>query len=664
MSGPTFYPPYKEIENMTTKPTEGEKCLLDFLYNTLDEKCDVIFQPSLNGMNPDIAIIRKNGGIIIIEVKDWHLDSYEYIDKHSWSVRKINQKIKSPFAQVNAYKNELFDAYLHNINVERFIQTKYYAIVQTIVYFHNATHNELKAFLKDSTEVFLGKDDLTIDKFKRAFSDNGKYFFDKSKLFTDELYKEAKQALCPTEDQPYKNPVENYSEIQTKIINSAKTRKRLGIKGAAGSGKSQVLAKIALNKAEEHPGSKILFLSYNITLPNFIRLLIRKAKLEINYKSKAFTLSYYHKFIKNACNDLGMPAFEDLKYYDLDLSEKIKQSIKQNLAHKTDCILYDLIIIDEVQDFKTNWQKNILSFLAPNGSVVYCGDIKQNIYNEQLEIFSDDKYKIKWFEMNQSYRTPTKITDLANSFSKEFLKNTINIEPRQITLFHEQEPHIKYYELSTYDYGFIWKKIQEYKNFVKEYNNEHEIVILGENVLRLRHLAKFIQDNHESKTGTHRYNFATTFESQENFISLCKSCLKNYNGNNESMKKAHELFQIECEKTPRLKTLNFDRLSEDDERKCEQCMHQVLYEIRKSKKFAFHMYNSSFKFSTIHSFKGWELKNVFLILDSDFEESAEHESEDNLVYTALTRAKTNLIIINIGNKKYKKFFQENIEHQR
>lgn len=354
MSGPTFYPPYKEIENMTTKPTEGEKCLLDFLYNTLDEKCDVIFQPSLNGMNPDIAIIRKNGGIVIIEVKDWHLDSYEYIDKHLWSVKKINQKIKSPFAQVNAYKNELFDAYLHNINVERFIQTKYYAIVQTIVYFHNATHNELKAFLNDSTEVFLGKDDLTIDKFKRAFSDNGKYFFDKSKLFTDELYKEAKQALCPTEGQPYKNPVENYSEIQTKIINAAKTRKRLGIKGAAGSGKSQVLAKIALNKAEEHPGSKILFLSYNITLPNFIRLLIRKAKLEINYKSKAFTLSYYHKFIKNACNDLGMPAFEDLKDYDLDLSEKIKQSIKQNLAHKTDCILYDLIIIDEIQDFKTN----------------------------------------------------------------------------------------------------------------------------------------------------------------------------------------------------------------------------------------------------------------------------------------------------------------------
>ena len=73
------------------------------------------------------------------------------------------------------------------------------------------------------------------------------------------------------------------------------------------------------------------------------------------------------------------------------------------------------------------------------------------------------------------------------------------------------------------------------------------------------------------------------------------------------------------------------------------------------------MYNSSFKFSTIHSFKGWELKNVFLILDSDFEESAEHESEDNLVYTALTRGKTNLIIINIGNKKYNKFFQENIK---
>ena len=63
------------------------------------------------------------------------------------------------------------------------------------------------------------------------------------------------------------------------------------------------------------------------------------------------------------------------------------------------------------------------------------------------------------------------------------------------------------------------------------------------------------------------------------------------------------------------------------------------------------------KISTIHSFKGWEIHTVILIV-----ENTEHANPE-LVYTGLTRAKQNLIIINLGNATYDEFFSLRTHHQ-
>lgn len=38
----------------------------------------------------------------------------------------------------------------------------------------------------------------------------------------------------------------------------------------------------------------------------------------------------------------------------------------------------------------------------------------------------------------------------------------------------------------------------------------------------------------------------------------------------------------------------------------------------------------------------------------------EHTNNAALIYTALTRAKCNIFILNLGNKKYDEFFKKNI----
>jgi ATP-dependent exoDNAse (exonuclease V) alpha subunit len=67
------------------------------------------------------------------------------------------------------------------------------------------------------------------------------------------------------------------------------------------------------------------------------------------------------------------------------------------------------------------------------------------------------------------------------------------------------------------------------------------------------------------------------------------------------------------------------------------------------------MNSGTTKLSTVHSFKGWEIQTLFLLIETKSDESV---LTDELIYTALTRCRQNLVIINIGNEKYDKFFKE------
>ena len=87
--------------------------------------------------------------------------------------------------------------------------------------------------------------------------------------------------------------------------------------------------------------------------------------------------------------------------------------------------------------------------------------------------------------------------------------------------------------------------------------------------------------------------------------------------------------------------------------------------IEHNKKLHFTTDTDYLKMATIHSFKGWEASNVIFILEPESTSHAKYSisAEENvpeLIYTAITRAKENLFIINLGNDKYHNFFNSNI----
>lgn len=87
--------------------------------------------------------------------------------------------------------------------------------------------------------------------------------------------------------------------------------------------------------------------------------------------------------------------------------------------------------------------------------------------------------------------------------------------------------------------------------------------------------------------------------------------------------------------------------------------------IEHNKRIHFTMENEGLKFSTIHSYKGWESPNIILFLEPELQDREKYsisarENVPELIYTAITRAKENLYIINLGNENYHQFFEKYI----
>ena len=84
----------------------------------------------------------------------------------------------------------------------------------------------------------------------------------------------------------------------------------------------------------------------------------------------------------------------------------------------------------------------------------------------------------------------------------------------------------------------------------------------------------------------------------------------------------------------------------------DEYIKEKLENIRRAAKFRFEMESGKIKLATIHSYKGWGINTEVLIISNN---SNKHITPQ-LIYTAITRAVSNLLIFSIGSNKYHEFF--------
>lgn len=588
-----IYPDIQTIQKLKPKPTDGEVNFLNFLIENLSDDFEIYFQPYLNGDNPDIIIMKKGSGILIVEVKDWNLDSYKLDNNKNWTLKNINnnrgdqQIIKSPLRQVKEYKENIYNLHIENLLEKKIANNKYFSIVNCALYFHKATENEIAKFGdKDDYIDMFGSDNLNKDYLNGILTKRRLHL--QSYLFNDELYESFKRLFQPIYHTLEQGVEIRYSKKQTELIEKTDPKQQK-IKGVAGSGKTLILAKKAVD-SHKKTLSKILILTFNITLKNYIHDNINNVREGFDWKN--FYIIHYHQFINAEANNLNIK-INNLGDYD-----------NENLFDGFEIIKYKTICIDEIQDYKTEWIKIIKRyFLAEDGEFIVFGDEKQNIYERILDQERKPNTTItgRWNDLNESFRLSEKIANLATKFQRHFFQKKYDLDSIQIikqtSLFSSE--NIKYVFLEKQTSEDIVRSFLEMRGSV----HSNDICLLSSDIVTLRELDFQVRKITKERT-------KTTFETKE----------------------------------------IFDKVSTEN----PEHLMQEIENIRQNKKFNFWMNSGTIKLSTIHSFKGWEIPTLFLIINIK-------DQNDELIYTAITRCRYNLFIFNIGNKRYDDFLKKNID---
>jgi hypothetical protein len=641
-------PGIEQARNAKQKPTEGEIFLLQHLEKYFGDEVEVYFQPCFNGDRPDIVILDKTLGIIIIEVKDWNLHHYEVDDKNHWFLRSNRQLLRSPFQQAYQYKKSFFDIHVNGLLEKNLKNPKFFDLIKTYVYFHGSSKNDvehlyerhvanLSAELRqhNSTQRANPIDHDAYEK-KRLYLSYNKFKFErdssitaltgdkfkklsfplntKSILFDESVYVEFQRLLAPPFHYANDGKETRYSAKQEKLIQSTE-RARSKICGLAGSGKTVVLAGRAVNAHRRHRG-RVLILTFNITLCSYVH--DRVSAVRSDFAWSAFDFSNYHRFITAALNNSGVafdiPERFNYNGHDRQIGRQMndeKNNYLEKSYYSNERIFegreistkYQTILVDEVQDYRPEWIKILrANFLEKNGEMVLFGDERQNIYGRALD--GERRSKIvegfgKWEKLTKSFRytESSAIIPLAENFQKTFLNQIYQTERDDS------------YQLSLSMVGILAHASFEFE----------QVELIADQVIAI------------AKKNKIHPNDISIISSQELILQKLDHCFRTSERHQERTLCAFPALEVKYSKYA-----------------------PEYHKISASKKAGFNLNSGVMKLSSTHSFKGFESPFIFLIVhDSD---SAE------MVLTGLTRAKENIVVYVQKESKFFEFFNRHLEN--
>lgn len=374
--------------------TLSEKKFYDALKEQLSDKYEVFYSVSWHGKDDsqirtnsesDFIIVDREKGFLCIEVKGGVSYTHEndrYIIKNndgSEVVRRV-----SAFEQAEKSMH-----YFHDIYEENY-KSDYHGVYGFIAAFPFYKMKDRAGEFFQVPEIILDLDDMNHieDTIRKAFI----YWQGRNKTSPELFIDSSKKKLCDMLKRVYsieaskgafidikKEELERINNAQDSIINLLGNYQSFAIKGAAGTGKSWIAFKMALNSSLNY---------YRKTL------LISKSRL---------LSEFFQKQVKEPPTALKITDFDSF------LAEKRISDIDTFVANNED--KYTAIIVDEAQDFTDKEALFIRTLLSEDSGA------RINIfYDDEQNLDNDDEQTLKKFYIN----TPPYVLT-------ENLRNTKNI---------------------------------------------------------------------------------------------------------------------------------------------------------------------------------------------------------------------------------------------
>lgn len=165
------------------------------------------------------------------------------------------------------------------------------------------------------------------------------------------------------------------------------------IEGTAGSGKTQLA--LTLLRTAANDGLKAAYVCYNRPLADHIAKISPAAAIVSNFDDLA--IAHFRK------------VNESVDFDDPQVFETAASAFLRHLEATPP--VYDLMVIDEAQDFKTEWIFGLSTAMKEGGQLYTLSDQSQLIYQREPFEISDSIT----IECDENFRSPKKIVDTINA---------------------------------------------------------------------------------------------------------------------------------------------------------------------------------------------------------------------------------------------------------
>ncbi|MDQ0158195.1 3'-5' exonuclease [Alkalibacillus salilacus] len=457
-------------ETIRTSATTGERILFRTLKDYLPEDYIVYYEPEIHGRRPDFVIIGPDLGVVVIEVKDWTLNTIVKANKDEWLIFGRNQQQameKNPYKKAEEFTFHLMnhlkkDNHLLQSEGKNQHNLKFpcgYGAVFSRLYTEQMSREQLYSvidpqfcFARDEIDPEHShfSESVLIEKLMNMFKVNFRLREPlpqadidaiRHKLFPEvRISGEFKQS-APHQDQI----LLSMHNLKTMDIHQENYAKNLGdrnrlIRGVAGSGKTLILATRAAILARENPDWNILILCYNISLANYLQQQIDIKVHELESEGDQGSLFDNEMQDRKSFGSIEVYNFHSFLYNHFKVKDEqipnLIESLKSNnqLAQQ-----YDAILIDEGQDFEQEWLTLVSHLLNPaTQSLLIVEDRAQNIYKRKRSYVEDTGLSFQGRSkiLSINYRNTQQIV----RFAWDFYRN--NSELQHKVAEHEFEGEI------------------------------------------------------------------------------------------------------------------------------------------------------------------------------------------------------------------------------
>jgi hypothetical protein len=429
--------------------TGGERRFAQRLVDKLEDDYTCWYDVPIGvaARHPDFVLLSPRRGVLILEVKDWKLETIERADKSQITIHTESglKKVVNPFEQARQYAHAVVNLLQQDLQLQqadgpykgRLCVPFGYGVVLANITRKQFESSQLDAVIEPHRVICRDEmlENVEAEDFqKRLWGMFSVQFgaaltmpqIDRVRwhLFPEIRVQPEQLSLGDVDLDGRREPSQLPDLLRVMDMQQEQLARSLGeghrvIHGVAGSGKTLILGFRCERLAPVLP-KPVLVLCYNATLAAKLQDVIRLKKLDQKVSVRTF-----HGWCLDQLRlyNVVMPP-QGSAYFD-QLVEKVIQGVEKGQIPRAQ---YGAVMIDEGHDFRPEWLKLVVQMVDPETNAllvlyddaqsIYGGKTKRKFSFSSLGIQAQGRTTI----LRLNYRNTAEILSAAYEFAKDYIR--------------------------------------------------------------------------------------------------------------------------------------------------------------------------------------------------------------------------------------------------